>query len=148
MGVGTITESRNAPARLALFALVIGAFVGTAGGVAAGGERDGLDGVWQTAPHDNGAFLSVRIGPCQLDPSSVCGTVVGSHNGAREEFVGDPILVGMKPAGDNAWDGGEIIRPGKGTRYTSSLRLVDNGLEVKGCVAGGLFCGAQIWTRP
>lgn len=117
-------------------------------GAALSGERSGLGGVWQTQPRDDGAFLSVQIGPCDMDPGVVCGTVVGSHNGARTEFVGDRILVGMRPAGNGAWDGGEIIRPGRGTRYASSLRLIDGGLEVKGCVAGGLFCGAQVWTRP
>ncbi|MEO1456762.1 MAG: DUF2147 domain-containing protein, partial [Pseudomonadota bacterium] len=43
--------------------------------------------------------------------------------------------------------GGEIIRPGDGDRYSSKLRLVGEGLEVKGCVAAGLICQAQIWTR-
>ncbi|MEL6336445.1 MAG: DUF2147 domain-containing protein [Pseudomonadota bacterium] len=114
----------------------------------AAGPHGAVEGIWQTAPRDNGAYLSVRIEACITDPAAVCGTVVGSHNGAKAEFVGDPILVGMKPSGHDAWDGGEIIRPGRGTRYASKLRLIDEGLEVSGCVAAGLFCGAQIWTRP
>ncbi|MGF1551800.1 MAG: DUF2147 domain-containing protein [Paracoccaceae bacterium] len=107
-----------------------------------------VDGLWRTEPRASGAFISVRIAPCPDAPDKRCGVVVGSHNGAPAEIVGDPIIEGMEPRGTNRWGGGEIIRPGRGTRYASEMELVGDALRVKGCAVAGLFCGAQVWTRP
>ncbi|MEO1469691.1 MAG: DUF2147 domain-containing protein [Pseudomonadota bacterium] len=114
---------------------------------AAASGPESIDGVWQTAPRDNGSYVSVRIAPCPADAEARCGTVIGTHGGARAEILGDPILEGMRFQGDGRWGGGEIIRPGRGDRYNSKLKLTEEGLEVRGCVAGGLFCGGTLWTR-
>lgn len=129
-------------------AAALGFIVGALAAATTAAAPSDIEGVWRTEPRASGAFISVRIEPCAYAPEKRCGTVIGSHNGAPSDIVGDPILNGMEHRGGNRWGGGEIIRPGRGTRYSSELELTGEGLRVKGCVAGGLFCGAQIWTRP
>ncbi|MEM6487384.1 MAG: DUF2147 domain-containing protein [Pseudomonadota bacterium] len=138
-------HARSAKALLSLLALAAVIWTGQAG--AAVGDIHAIDGVWITSPRDNGSYVTVRIAPCSDDPIKRCGTVIDTHNGARADIVGDPILRDMAFEGEGRWGGGEIIRPGRGTRYRSYLQLTEKGLEVKGCVAGGLFCGGTLWTR-
>ncbi|MEM7497241.1 MAG: DUF2147 domain-containing protein [Pseudomonadota bacterium] len=116
------------------------------GSPAAGAPAD-VNGIWYTEKRDNGAFISVRIVPCLTDSAKRCGIVAGAHGGARPDIVGEPILRNMERRGDGHWTGGEILRPGKDEAYRSEIKLIDEGLEVKGCVAGGLICRSQIWTR-
>lgn len=106
-----------------------------------------VTGIWFTEKRDNGAFISVRISPCRFDREKRCGTVAGAHGGARPDIVGEPILRNMERRDDGRWAGGEILRPGKDEAYRSEIRIVDGGLEVKGCVAAGLICQSQLWTR-
>ncbi|MEO0959210.1 MAG: DUF2147 domain-containing protein [Pseudomonadota bacterium] len=106
-----------------------------------------VTGIWFTEKRDNGAFISVRISPCRFDREKRCGTVAGAHGGARPDIVGEPILRNMERRDDGRWAGGEILRPGKDEAYSSEIRIVDGGLEVKGCVAAGLICQSQLWTR-
>lgn len=114
-------------------------------GAAASGES--IDGVWKTEPRKSGAYITVRIAPCTTAPEQRCGTIAGAYAGARPDMVGDSILRGLQPQGDGHWAKGEIIRPGKGSVYSSELTVAGDELEVKGCAVGGLFCGSQIWTR-
>ncbi|MEM6971870.1 MAG: DUF2147 domain-containing protein [Pseudomonadota bacterium] len=120
---------------------------GVAAGQVAESAPAAIDGVWKTAPRDDGSYVTVRIEPCMGDSGSRCGTVIDAHGGAKSDIIGDPILDNMTFEGANRWGGGEIIRPGRGTRYRSKLKLTAEGLEVSGCVAGGLFCGSTLWTR-
>ncbi|MEM9762617.1 MAG: DUF2147 domain-containing protein [Pseudomonadota bacterium] len=106
-----------------------------------------VTGVWFTEKRDNGAFISVRISPCLSNREKRCGTVAGAHGGARPDIVGEPILRNMKRREPGHWTGGEILRPGKDEAYRSEIKLVEGGLEVKGCVAAGLICQSQLWTR-
>ncbi|MEL6574489.1 MAG: DUF2147 domain-containing protein [Pseudomonadota bacterium] len=106
-----------------------------------------VTGIWFTEKRDNGAFISVRISPCLSDREKRCGTVAGAHGGARPDIVGEPILRNMERHEPGHWTGGEILRPGKDEAYRSEIKLVDGGLEVKGCVAAGLICQSQLWTR-
>ncbi|MEM9783568.1 MAG: DUF2147 domain-containing protein [Pseudomonadota bacterium] len=126
---------------------VIACAAGAAAGQGAVGAAADIDGIWKTEPRDDGSYVSVRIEPCSMEVEARCGTVVEAHGGAKTEIIGDPILAGMEFEGGNQWGGGEIIRPGRGTRYSSKLRLTTDGLEVSGCVAGGLFCGSTLWRR-
>lgn len=108
---------------------------------------DPVDGVWTTEPRDSGAYLAIRIGPCDAAPETRCGTIVGALAGAPEAYVGDPILRGMRAAGPGRWEDGEIIRPGSGTVYDSTLEVRGDRLIVQGCAVAGLFCGESVWDR-
>ncbi|GMG81186.1 DUF2147 domain-containing protein [Paralimibaculum aggregatum] len=114
---------------------------------AAGTPGAGVEGVWSTEPRSSGAYLEIEIAPCNGAPERRCGTIVGAHAGADPGFVGNPIITGMAPDGPGRWRDGEIIRPGSGTRYSSSLEVEGDRLKVKGCAVAGLFCGESVWVR-
>ncbi|MEM1343034.1 MAG: DUF2147 domain-containing protein [Pseudomonadota bacterium] len=115
---------------------------------AAPAAAEGVDGLWRTERQPSGAYIQIRIGPCDGEPDQRCGVIEGAYAGARRDIVGDEILRGMKRRGPDMWAEGEIIRPGQGTVYSSMMRLTDDGaLEVKGCLVGGFFCGGQTWAR-
>lgn len=116
-------------------------------GLGAVAESAAVDGIWKTEPRDNGAYLEVRIGPCEDDATARCGVVHAARAGARPDIVGEPILRDMQPDGEGHWTRGEIIRPGEGTAYRSEMTLEDDVLVVKGCAVAGLFCGSQVWER-
>ena len=62
-------------------------------------------------------------------------------------LVGSAILIGMKPAGGDRWEG-DVYNPRDGRIYSSKMALLPSGqLEIKGCVLGGLICGGENWTR-
>ena len=75
--------------------------------------------------------------------SALCGTVLTSSTAAHR---GMTILRQMKPDGDDRWVG-TILDPRTGSIYHSKMTLQGNRLRVQGCVAGGLICGGQSWTR-
>ncbi|MBY8978214.1 DUF2147 domain-containing protein [Rhodobacteraceae bacterium NNCM2] len=107
-----------------------------------------VSGVWRTEARSNGSYITVKIHPCNTDVLHRCGEVVGAHAGARPELVGERLLRGLKPQDDGTWSDGEIVSPKDGKAYRSKLRLIDSDqLEVLGCVAGGLICSGQTWTR-
>lgn len=61
--------------------------------------------------------------------------------------LGIPILINMKPAGNEKW-AGEIYNAKNGKMYQASVTLEsDKALKVRGCVLGGLFCGGETWVR-
>jgi uncharacterized protein (DUF2147 family) len=61
--------------------------------------------------------------------------------------LGIPILINMKPAGADKWEG-EIYNAQNGKTYQASVILEsDKALKVRGCVLGGLFCGGETWSR-
>lgn len=65
----------------------------------------------------------------------------------NRSVIGMPILLNMKQAEPNRWDG-EVYNARDGKTYTANISLVsDDVLRVEGCVFGGLFCGSQDWTR-
>ena len=65
------------------------------------------------------------------------------HN---KSLVGVQILIGMKPAGDDRWEG-NVYNPRDGKTYTAKMAMLRSGqLEIKGCMMG-IFCGGENWTR-
>ena len=64
----------------------------------------------------------------------------------NKPMVGVPILLGMKPVGDDRWEG-NVYNPLNGKTYASKMAMLASGkLEIKGCVMGFL-CGGENWTR-
>jgi uncharacterized protein (DUF2147 family) len=64
----------------------------------------------------------------------------------NRSVIGMPILLDMKPAGANRWEG-EIYNANDGKIYSGSIALSnENLLRIEGCVLGFL-CGGQNWSR-
>jgi uncharacterized protein (DUF2147 family) len=59
---------------------------------------------------------------------------------------GVPVLSGFKWSGQ-AWTGGQLYNPSTGQTFNASLRLVDQDLVIKGCIAP-LLCKSVHWRRP
>jgi uncharacterized protein (DUF2147 family) len=62
-------------------------------------------------------------------------------------LLGVAIVLGMKPAGGDKWEG-QVYNAEDGGIYTGSFTMTDaNTAVLKGCVMGGLLCKGQTWTR-
>lgn len=102
-------------------------------------------GVWASEKNDEGKWITVTIAPCG---TQMCGVISSVHGGGDPTNIGKPIIKGMNKSGENRWDDGEIFAPDDKKWYDSKMELVsDTQLSVSGCVAFGLICRAQTWTR-
>jgi uncharacterized protein (DUF2147 family) len=62
-------------------------------------------------------------------------------------LLGVPIVLSMKPAGGDKWEG-QVYNAEDGNTYSGSFTMSSaNSAELKGCVMGGLLCKGQTWTR-
>lgn len=112
------------------------------------------------APSPAGTWLSqsgetrVRIAPCG---AQLCGTIVWVKTPGKDVHNPDPAqrgrdlvglrMIAMSPAGQNAWKG-SLYRYTDGQTFTGTMKMTgQNTMELSGCVAGGLICRAQTWTR-
>lgn len=110
---------------------------------------DPIDGTWKTAPGDSGGYLYVTIAACG---SAICGTIKSAFDktGAESsdyEHLGKKLIWDMIADGGGSYSGGKIWAPDADKTYSSKMSLSGNALKVKGCVAGGLVCRGQDWTR-
>jgi len=111
---------------------------------------DPVDGLWKTQPGDTGGYLHVSISECG---SAICGTIDSAFDGNGDqqlnyENLGKQIIWDMVPEGGGSYDNGKIWAPDRDKTYNSKMTLdSQNQLTVKGCVAGGLVCRGQTWTR-
>lgn len=106
---------------------------------------DPLEGVWKTQ-EDEGAYAHVTIAPCG---PAFCGVISRSFKDGAEfasENAGRQIVIDMIPAGDGTYDG-QFWRPSNNKIYSGGIELTGNSMRLAGCVAGGLICKKQIWTR-
>lgn len=104
-----------------------------------------INGTWQTATSDTGAYLHVDIGACASDAALVCGTIIAAFAGADADNIGKPIIWDMQFVREDFWRRGQIWAPDDDKTYKSKMTLTGDTLEVEGCVA--IFCRGQIWTR-
>lgn len=107
-------------------------------------------GTWATESGDT----RVRIAKCG---AVLCGTIVWTRSGGKDTANPDPALrernlAGIRmidkiqPAGPDKWTG-SLYNYRDGKTYSGQMRLKGGGLEVSGCVLGGLFCRSQVWSR-
>lgn len=62
-------------------------------------------------------------------------------------LLGIPIVLSMTPSGDNKWEG-KVYNSRDGGTYSGSFTMTGaNSADLKGCVAGGLICKTESWTR-
>ena len=108
-------------------------------------SADPIEGLWQTQP-DEGALALVQIGPCG---GAFCGTIVKTYKG-KEEYkspnIGKQIVIGMTPAGGGVYKG-KVLRPANDKIYNGSATVSGKSMRLEGCVAGGLICKSQSWTK-
>ncbi|MCL7465143.1 DUF2147 domain-containing protein [Phaeovulum sp. NW3] len=104
-----------------------------------------IEGLWQTQS-DDGAYAHVRIAPCG---ANYCGVIARSfRDGAeyRSDNVGRQIVIDMAPKGGGKYEG-KVWRPANDKIYTGKITLSGKRMKLSGCVAGGLLCKSQDWTR-
>jgi uncharacterized protein (DUF2147 family) len=96
---------------------------------------------------------------------AICGTITAlkAPNGAdgkpkvdsnnpdaskrNRPIIGTMIVLNMTPGGADKWSG-QVYNPEDGKTYSGSITLKGpNALDLQGCVAGGLICKTQTWTR-
>ena len=62
-------------------------------------------------------------------------------------LIGVPIVLSMKPAGGDKWEG-QVYNAEDGKTYSGNLTLQDaNTIKLEGCILGGLVCKSQTWKR-
>lgn len=118
------------------------AFALTAGAALA---ADPIEGIWQTQP-DEGSVALVQIAPCG---GAYCGTIVKAFKGQQEynsPNIGKQIVIGMAPSGEGAY-AGKVLRPADNKIYNGKAQVSGGSMKLSGCVAGGLICKSQTWTR-
>ncbi|WP_430464386.1 DUF2147 domain-containing protein [Tabrizicola sp.] len=117
------------------------AVVCTAGAAGA----DPLTGMWKTEV-DDGAYAHVQIEPCG---PAFCGKIAKTFRDGAEyksENLGKQLVIDMRPIGDGEYEG-QVWRPSNNKIYYGTIELQGSKLRLAGCVAGGLICSKQSWTR-
>ena len=104
-------------------------------------------GTWQSEEGNDGGYIHVTIGLCGDDSGDYCGTIVDVFENDNTTIVGEPIITSMEDRGNGNYRGGRIWAPDEDKWYTSKMKLDGDTLTVSGCVAGGLICRGQDWTR-
>lgn len=106
---------------------------------------DPVEGLWKTQVDDD-RYAHVQIAKCG---SKICGTIVKTFlKGAdyQSPNLGKQLIRGMEPQGGGKYKG-QVWRPSNGKLYNGKLALSGNSLKMSGCVAGGLICSSQTWSR-
>ncbi|MGL4278827.1 MAG: DUF2147 domain-containing protein [Albidovulum sp.] len=106
---------------------------------------DPVEGVWQTQ-EDDGAYAHVTITPCG---PAFCGVISKAFKDGGEYAspnIGKQIVIDMAPQGDGTYDG-KVWRPSNDKIYIGGIELNGDTMKLAGCVAGGLICKKQTWSR-
>ncbi|KMK67961.1 DUF2147 domain-containing protein [Puniceibacterium sp. IMCC21224] len=106
---------------------------------------DPAEGVWKTQP-DDGSYAYVGLKPCG---ANICGTIDRTFNASgeyRSENIGKTLVIDMAPSGNGNYKG-KVWRPSNNKIYQGKMQLDGNTLQLSGCVAGGLLCSKQTWSR-
>ncbi len=106
---------------------------------------DPAEGMWKTEV-DDGAYAHIKMSKCG---ANICGTIAKSFNASGEynsPNKGKQLVMGMKPKGDGSY-AGKVWRPSNDKVYVGKMTVKGDKLVLKGCVAGGMICSGQTWTR-
>lgn len=102
-------------------------------------------GTWKTAV-DDGAYAHVEMTNCG---ANVCGKIARTFNDQGEyqsENIGKTLVIDMKPDGSGKYDG-KVWRPSNDKIYIGKMTVSGDSLKLSGCVAGGLICSKQTWSK-
>jgi uncharacterized protein (DUF2147 family) len=109
----------------------------------------GIEGDWLVA--EGTAVIRVeacgeaRCGKVAWTPAPASDEARSGRAKEDESPIGTTILIDMKPAGEQRWDG-QIYNPQDGKTYTGRVTLLSpDVLKVEGCLL--VFCGGETWTR-
>lgn len=106
---------------------------------------DPIEGVWQTQ-EDAGAYAHVTIAPCG---PNYCGKITQSFKGGapfNSPNEGKMIVIDMAPQGGGNYEG-KVWRPSNDKIYYGTIALNGKAMKLSGCIAGGLICKSQSWTK-
>ena len=106
---------------------------------------DPLEGMWQTET-DDGAFAHVDIGPCGV---TFCGKIARTFKEGAEYAspnLGKMLVIDMASEGNGKYRG-KVWRPSNNKIYIGKIALDGDSMRLSGCVAGGLLCSKQTWSR-
>jgi uncharacterized protein (DUF2147 family) len=122
-------------------------FLGALAIAGAAAAADPVEGIWQTAPQDDGSFGHIEIKPCG---PAFCGTLVRAFDAtgaeAQSDNVGKQIVWDMMATGDGNYEDGKVWSPDRDKTYNSYMVLTGDALRVRGCVLGICRDGGN-WTR-
>lgn len=122
--------------------MILAAVVSLAAGMA---MADPVEGLWQTQ-EDDGAYAHVTMKPCG---PNFCGVISRTFKAGAEyqsENLGKQLVIDMAPQGDGKYEG-KVWRPSNNKIYMGTIALNGSSMKLAGCVAGGLICSKQTWTR-
>jgi uncharacterized protein (DUF2147 family) len=119
--------------------------------LAAPAAAEGPAGLWRVK--DGTAHMRLAICEGRLwgvvDWAVRQGTDTENPDPAKRSrpIIGLPIILGMRPAGPELWEG-EIYNAKNGKTYQASVAVKGRDrVEVEGCVLGGWLCSGETWTR-
>lgn len=111
-------------------------------------------GRWLTEPRDG--IIEITAGA----DGAYQGKIIGGNAPGRVDaknpdasrrqqlLLGQIILMGMHPDGENTWSGGTIYEPDTGRTYKCRIELIDRDhLKVRGFIGISLLGRSQTWTR-
>lgn len=123
--------------------LVLGVAFGL--GLAGVAAADPVAGTWKTEV-DDGSYAHIEMAPCG---AAICGKIARTFN-AEGEYqspnLGKTMVIDMMAQGDGYYTG-EVWRPSNDKIYYGKITLSGDSLALKGCIAGGLICSKQTWSR-
>ncbi|MEW2913221.1 DUF2147 domain-containing protein [Leisingera sp. JC11] len=114
-------------------------------GLAGAAAADPVLGVWKTQP-DDGSYAHIQMAKCG---AAVCGKIARTFNSGGEyqsPNLGKTLVIDMVPNGDGSYEG-KVWRPSNDKIYIGKMEVAGNSLALRGCVAGGLICSKQTWSR-
>ncbi|MHA7873859.1 DUF2147 domain-containing protein [Roseivivax sp.] len=107
---------------------------------------DPILGTWKTEV-DDGSYAHIGLVSC--NGGKICGTIDRTFN-AEGEYdspnKGKALVRNMVPQGGGKYEG-RVWRPSNDKIYLGKMQLNGNTLKLQGCVAGGLICSSQTWSR-
>jgi uncharacterized protein (DUF2147 family) len=130
--------------------LVLGFILLIAAAAPATAQKLSPAGTWVSQTGDT----RVRIAPCG---GQMCGTIAWVKSPGKDVHNPDPAqrgrdLVGirmitMSASGADQWKG-TLYRYTDGQTFSGSMKMTgQNTMELSGCIAGGLICRSQTWSR-
>ena len=106
---------------------------------------DPVEGVWKTQV-DDGAYAHIEIAPCGTNFCGVMKETFNSEGAFQSPNIGRMIVIDMAADGAGGYTG-KVWRPSNDKIYNGKMELDGDSLQMGGCVAGGLICSKQTWTR-
>ncbi|NOX73730.1 MAG: DUF2147 domain-containing protein [Alphaproteobacteria bacterium] len=113
--------------------------------VAGPAMADPVEGIWQTEV-DDGSYAYITMSPCGPNFCGVISQTFDDTGEYQSPNLGKTLVIDMAAKGNNQYRG-DVWRPSNDKIYIGKIELDGDTLYLRGCVAGGLLCSKQTWTR-